>query len=61
MMNIFKQPPPKTVQQIIADQLYTAESDRIEAKLKAEHWQAMAIMLDSRVNRLKTALLLEQK
>lgn len=50
----------KTVEQMIREQLYTAEVDRIEAKLKAEHWQAMANMLDDRVNRLKTSLL-EQK
>jgi hypothetical protein len=60
-MKFWKQPPPKTVQQMIADQLYTAEVDRIEAKLKAEHWKSMANMLDDRVNRLKTSLLLEQK
>ncbi len=60
-MKFLKLPPPKTIKQIIEDEIYQAQIDLLRARASAEHWTAMSNMLSERVNRLKTALLLEQK
>jgi len=47
---------PKSLHATIADDLHQAQLDRLQAKASAEHWQAMADMLDMRVERLEQAL-----
>ena len=59
-MKFWKLPPPKTIKQIIEDEIYQAQMDLLRAKESAEHWSAMTNMLSERVNRLKTAALLEK-
>ncbi len=60
-MKFWKQKIPPTIQELLEQQLYQAQVESIEARMKAEHWTAMSKKLSERVNWLKTALLLEQK
>jgi hypothetical protein len=60
MMKLWKLPTPKTIKQIIEEEIYQAQMDLLRARASAEHWTAMSNMLSERVNRLKTAALLEK-
>lgn len=53
----FLQRQPKTIKQSAEEELYQAQLDRLNAKASAEHWQAMANMMDERVRRLETFIL----
>ncbi len=59
-MKLWKLPTPKTIKQIIEEEIYQAQMDLLRARASAEHWTAMSNMLSERVNRLKTAALLEK-
>ena len=48
---------PKTLRDTIEHDLHQAQLDRLNAKASAEHWLAMANMMDERVRRLETFLL----
>lgn len=57
-MKFFKEiRQPKTIRQTIEEEIYQAQLDRLNAKASAEHWLAMANMMDERVRRLETFLL----
>jgi hypothetical protein len=61
MMKFWKDKIPPTIQELLEQQLYQAQVENIEARMKAEHWTAMTNMLSERVNWLKAQLLLEKK
>ncbi len=60
-MKFWKQKIPPTIQELLEQQLYQAQVEHIEARMKAEHWTKMSNMLSERVNWLKAQLLLEKK
>ena len=60
-MKFWKDKIPPTIQELLEQQLYQAQVENIEARMKAEHWTKMSHMLSERVNWLKAQLLLEKK
>jgi hypothetical protein len=60
MMKFWKQKIPPTIQELLEQQLYQAQVESTEARMKAEHWTAMSNVLCERVNWLKTQIILEK-